>query len=108
MSRFAELFRPWAGLVVATLAAGTVHQFGSEGVFDDCTLITPVSLLIVCALGLVACGAAGWVSWRVARNPSEGRARKVAGVISAGMAALFVVAILLPMIAAVVLPPCFG
>jgi hypothetical protein len=108
MRQFAELFRPWAGLVVATLAAGIVHQFGSEGVFDDCTLISPMPLLIVCVVGLVACVAAGWVSWTVARNPSEGPARKVAGVISAGMAALFVVAILLPMIAAVVLPPCFG
>jgi hypothetical protein len=106
-SQFADLFKPWAGLVVATLAAGIAHQFGSEGVFDDCSLISPVPLLIVCALGLVACVVAGSVSWGVARSGSEGPGRQLAGVLSAGTAAVFVIAIVLPMIAAVMLPPCF-
>ena len=101
-----DAMMPWAGLVVGIVGAGFVHQFGSEGVFNDCRAVSPAPLLIVALIGLLLCLAAGLASWRSVRSDSG--ARRVIGVISAGSAALFAFAIILPMIAALLLPPCFG
>ena len=100
-----EAFLPWAGLVVGILGAGFVHQFGSDSVFNDCRANTPGPLLIVAISGLLLCVAAGLASWRSVR--SDAGSRRVVGVISAGCAALFAFAILLPIIASLILPPCF-
>lgn len=106
--QFAEQFMPWAGVVAGTLAAGLAHQFGSDGTFDDCAAISPVPLLIVSTLG-VAVAVAGLVgSWTVLRDQSQGPARRVIAVISVGAAAVFAFSIILPMIASLVIPPCFG
>jgi hypothetical protein len=104
-SQFVMLM-PWAGLVVGLVAAAFVHQFGAEGVFNDCRAISPVPLLIVSLVGLLASLGAGAASLRSART--EAGAARVVAVISVGMAALFAFAILLPMAAALILPPCFG
>ena len=103
-----ELFMPWAGLVAAIVGAGVAHQFGSEGTFDSCTAISPVPLLVVSLLCLllVAAGAVG--SWRVFREELETPARKLVAIISLASSALFALAILLPMIASLIIPPCFG
>ena len=106
-NQFVDLFMPWAGLVAGVVAAGVTHQFGSEGTFDHCAAISPVPLLIVSIIGLVVTAAGGLGSYRVFRGSAETPARKVIAVISIGCAALFVLAILLPMIASLVLPPCF-
>jgi hypothetical protein len=99
-------FLPWAGLVVGIIAAGFVHQFGSDSVFDDCSTAAPVPLLIAAVAGLALCILAGLLSWRSRRSDSG--ARRVAAAISVGCAALFAFAIILPMVAALILPPCFG
>lgn len=101
-----EAFMPWAGLVIGLLAVAIVHQFGSDGVFNDCRVVSPGPLLIVAALGLIACVLSGLWSWRSVRS-SGSEVRRVVATISAGSAALFVFAIILAMIAALVLPPCF-
>jgi hypothetical protein len=98
------LLAPWAGLIVGLIAFGIVHQYGSEGSFDECHTVSPGPLLLVAIVGLLACGASGYVSWRTMRSADT---RGVAAIISVGMAALFVFAILLAMIAVLVLPPCF-
>ena len=105
-STFARAFIPWAGLVVGIIAAGFVHQFGSEGTFDKCGAVAPGPVLLVAALGFAVCAFAGMVSWRSLRG-EEDLSRRVAAIISVGCAALFGLAILLPAIAAVILPPCF-
>jgi|KBSMisStaDraftv2_1062788.scaffolds.fasta_scaffold669873_2 hypothetical protein len=105
-SSLSETLIPWAGLVVGVLAAGFVHQFGSEGTFDKCGTIAPGPLLVVASIGLLACASAGLVSWKALRG-SKDLARKVVATISVGCAAVFSLAILLPMIASMVLPPCF-
>lgn len=107
-SEMRELFMPWAGLVAGIIAAGIDHQFGSEGTFDSCTAISPVPLLIVSALCLLLTAAGALGSWRVLRDDPEAPARKLVAIISLACSALFVLAILLPMIASLVLPPCFG
>jgi hypothetical protein len=106
-SGFADLFMPWAGLVAGVVAAGVVHQFGSEATFDHCAVISPGPLLIVALIGLAVTAAGALASYRVFRGSAETAARKVIAVISLGSAALFLFAIVLPMIASLVLPPCF-
>lgn len=104
--RVAEAFEPWAGVVVGLAAFALVHQYGSDGVFDDCRAVGPGPLLVVAFLGLLACAASAFVSWRSVRG-SDSESRRVAATVSVGSAALFIFAILLAMIAALVLPPCF-
>lgn len=103
---FLSRFAPWAGLAIGVLAVAIVHQFGSDGVFDNCRANSPGPLLIVAAVGLLICLVSGLVSWRSIRKDAD-EARRVVGVVSAGSAALFAFAILLAMIAAIALPPCF-
>lgn len=103
-----ELFMPWAGLVAGIVGAGIAHQFGVEGTFDSCTATSPVALLIVSLLCLLLIGAGALGSWRVFREDMEAPARKLVAIISLASSALFVLAILLPMIASLVIPPCFG
>jgi hypothetical protein len=102
----ARAFLPWAGLVVGIVAAGFVHQFGSEGTFDKCGVVAPVPILLVAALGFAVCAFAGLASWRSLRGEQD-LARRIVATISVGSAALFGLAILLPMFAAAILPPCF-
>ena len=103
---FLDAFLPWAGLVIGFIALGAVHQFGSDGVFSDCQAASPGPLLIVAVLGLLVCAGSGLVSWRSARGSSN-ESRRVVAIVSVGSAALFVFAILLAAIAALILPPCF-
>ena len=98
---------PWAGLVVGLIAFAVVHQYGSDGSFNDCDTVSPGPLLIVALLGLLACAASAFASWRAMRGSGNEPSRVVA-VISIGSAALFGFAIVLAIIAALVLPPCFG
>lgn len=107
-SRLADFILPWTGLAAGTLAAGLTHQIGSEGVFDHCAAFSPIPLLLISLVGIAMTVAGGLASWRVLRVDSETQARKVIAAISVGAAALYVFAILLPMIASLVIPPCFG
>jgi hypothetical protein len=83
-----------------------VHQSGSDSTFNDCRGTSPGPLLIVAVLGLFLVAVSGMASWRSIRG-SDSESRRVVAMISAGSAALFVFAIILAMIAALVLPPCF-
>jgi hypothetical protein len=103
----ADMLMPWAGLMTGVLAIGVAHQFGSDGQFDDCLAFSPVALWIVSVLAIAATIAGAFASWRVFRNDREAPARKVVAIVSVGACALFVYAMILPLIAAVVIPPCF-
>jgi uncharacterized membrane protein YidH (DUF202 family) len=106
-SQIADSLMPWAGLAVGIVAAAVVHQFGSQGTFDHCRQISPVPLLVVALIGIAVTVVAGLASWRVLRAEDETPARKVVATVSVGSAALFVFSMILPMIASLVLPPCF-
>ncbi|MFL6743390.1 MAG: hypothetical protein ACJ8E3_05460 [Sphingomicrobium sp.] len=103
----ADLFMPWAGLIVGLIALSVAHQWGSDSMFDDCAATSPSPLLIVSLLAILATVGGGFLSWRVFANDSEAPARKVVAAISIGTSALFVMAMVLPMVAALLLPPCF-
>jgi enoyl-[acyl-carrier-protein] reductase (NADH) len=102
-----DLAMPWAGLVVGVIAFGVAHQFGSDGTFAHCLSISPGPLLTVSALAIVATIAGAFASWTVFRNEAEAPARKVVAIISIGSAAFFVLAMILPIVAALVIPRCF-
>jgi hypothetical protein len=106
-SRLWSLLKPWAGLVAAILAGAIAHQFGAEGTFDNCLKISPIPLLIVAIICLAAATAGAWSSSQVARESSEDGTRRLVAVISVGFAALAVFATIIPMIASLMLPPCF-
>lgn len=102
-----DSFTPWTGLVVGLASLIVVHQFGSQGTFDDCRAIAPGPALLVAGIGFGVCLAAGVASWRSTRRLELG-ARRLIGIISVGSAMFFAFAILLAIVAGLILPPCFG
>lgn len=102
-----DLLAPWAGLAVGVAAAGITHQFGAAGTFDHCRAISPVPLIAVALVGIIVTAAAALASWGVLRAESEPQGRKVVAAVSVGSAALFILAMVLPIVAALVIPPCF-
>lgn len=102
----AHAFMPWAGLVVGMVAVAFVHQFGSDSSFDKCAAAVPGLVLAVAAAGFLLCALSGLVSWRSIKGEVD-LSRRVVAVISVGCASFFGLAILLPMAASVILPPCF-
>jgi hypothetical protein len=108
LQRFRRQFTPWSGLAAGTVAAGVMHQAGSESVFNDCAVGSPVPVLVIGLISMVVVVGAGLVSWRVARSDGEGQSRRLIGFVSVGMSALFLMAIALPMLASLVIPRCFG
>jgi hypothetical protein len=102
-----QLFKPWSGLVAGVVGASIAHQFGSEGTFDNCAAVSPGPLLLVTVMCIAAAIAGGWLSSQVVRDRPSVRTSQLIAIISIGMAALAVFGLLLPMIAALMLPACF-
>ena len=105
--RLRQLFRPWAGLIIGVLGVAIAHQFGADGEFDDCQRFAPAPLLIVAAVCMLSVLAGAWISVAVVRDGSASSTGKVVATISTGFALLASFAILLPMAASAILPPCF-
>jgi hypothetical protein len=105
--RMRDRFMPWAGLALGTLGAGLAHQLGSDSTFQDCSVGSPLIIIIgtIVGLTLVALGALG--SFRVYGADSETPARKLVAVVSLMACALFALAITLPFIASLLIPRCW-
>ncbi|RAK56921.1 hypothetical protein DJ018_02825 [Phenylobacterium deserti] len=101
--------RPWSGLFVGAAAWVLQHQIGSDLVYWDCRLGTP---LLTGGLGLVAAGATvlgGLISWRARRaRPGEGEPgnRAFAGMVGAATAGIFLLAILFQSLIGFMVPAC--
>ena len=102
-----RLFQPWAGLITGVLAGAISHQFGADSLFNNCQRYAALPVLIVAAASVVACLAGGYVSLLVLKRSDEETTPLVVGAISVGFALLVTLAILLPMLGAIILPPCF-
>jgi hypothetical protein len=98
---------PWAGLALSTLGGGLAHQIGADATFQDCRVGSPLMVTIGTIVGLVliALGAAG--SWRVYRTEDEAPARRLIAAVSLMACAIFTIAVVLPFIAAMVIPRCW-
>ena len=106
--RARDRFMPWSGLAFGTLGAGLAHQIGSDATFQDCTVGSPAVVIAgtVLGLALVALGALG--SWRIYGAETETPARKLVATVSLMACAIFALAIILPFVAALVIPPCWA
>jgi hypothetical protein len=105
--RIRDRFMPWSGLALGTLGAGLAHQIGAEATFQDCQFSSPLIVILAAILGLilVAIGALG--SWRVYGADTETPARRMVAVVGIMACALYALAIILPFIAALVIPRCW-
>lgn len=107
-AKLGELALPWSGMAAAALGAGLAHQIGSDGIFSDCPGSSPLVVFAACLVGVLIVGAGAfgsWIAWR--RTAAEPPLRMIAGV-SLMLCGLALFAIILPTIAAVVIPTCFG
>ena len=105
--RIRDRFMPWAGIALGTLGGGFAHQLGADSTFQDCRVGSPLIVVIgtIVGLALVALGALG--SWRVYGGDGETPARRMLAVVSLMACAIFAVAIILPFLAAMIIPGCW-
>jgi hypothetical protein len=107
VQRIREGFMPWAGLALGTTGFFLAHQLGSDATFQDCRVGSPLVVIVgtVVGLAIIAAGALG--SWRVFAG-DEAPARRLIAAMSLMATALFALAVILPFIAALVIPRCWG
>ena len=105
---FADRFMPWAGIALGTLGAALAHQIGADSTFQDCQFSSPGIVILGSVIGLVLVGLGALGSWRVYSAESEAPARHLIAVVSLMASALFALAIILPFIAAMVIPQCWA
>ena len=105
--RFSDRFMPWAGIALGTLGAGLAHQLGSDATFQDCRVGSPLIVIIGTIVGLVLIGLGALFSWRIYAGKDEGPARHLVATVSLLASALFALAVILPFIAAMLIPRCW-
>jgi hypothetical protein len=106
--RIRDGFMPWAGLALGTTGFFLAHQLGSDATFQDCRVGSPWIVILGTLVGLavIAVGALG--SWRVYASRGEAPARRTIAAVSLMATALFALAVILPFIAALVIPRCWA
>ena len=100
-------FMPWAGLALGTTGFFLAHQIGSDATFQDCRTGSPwiVVLGTVIGIAVIALGAFG--SWTVYGNDDEPPARRLVATVGLLACLLYVIGVLLPLIAALIIPGCW-
>jgi hypothetical protein len=105
--RIRDRFMPWGGLALGTLGAGFAHQLGADSTFQDCTAGSPWIVIVGTIAGLALIAAGAFASWRVFDAGGEAPARRMIAAVSLMAAVLFAIAVILPLIAALLIPPCW-
>ena len=105
--RMRDRFMPWAGLALGTLGAGFAHQLGADSTFQDCRVGSPLIVIIGTIAGLMLVGLGALGSWRVYASGGEPPARRMVAIVSVWACAIFAMAIVLPFIAALLIPRCW-
>jgi hypothetical protein len=108
LARIRDGFMPWAGLALGTTGFFLAHQIGSDATFQDCRTGSPGVVILGTLIGLflIAVGALG--SWRIYAAEDEGPARRFVAIVSVLSCALYAIGVLLPFIAALVIPRCWA
>jgi hypothetical protein len=108
LARIRDGFMPWAGLALGTTGLFLAHQIGSDATFQDCRTGSPGAVILGTLIGLflIAVGALG--SWRIYAAEDEGPARRLVAIVSMLSCALYAIGVLLPFIAALVIPRCWA
>ena len=106
--RIRDGFMPWAGLALGTAGFFLAHQIGSDSTFQDCRVGSPWMVIVGALIGLAFTAGGAFGSWGVFGSRNEGPARKLVATVSLLACALYVIGILLGVIAALVIPPCWA
>ena len=100
-------FMPWAGLALGTAGFFLAHQIGSDWTFKDCNIGSPKVVFLGTFLGLAIIGVGAYGSWDVYAGRNAAPAHRMISLVSLLSAALFALAIALPLIAALIIPACW-
>jgi hypothetical protein len=103
-----DRFRPWAGLALGTLGFFVAHQLGSDSTFQDCRVGSPWMVIVGTIVGLAIIGAGALASLPVFRSNSEAPARRMIATVSLMATAIFALGVILPFLAAVIIPGCWA
>lgn len=106
--RIRDGFMPWAGLAFGTVGYFLTHQLGGDATFQDCRVGSPLIVTIAMLAGLAVIGLGALGSWRVYAADSESPARRTIAVVGLLADALFAIGVVLPFIAAMVIPRCWA
>jgi hypothetical protein len=106
--RIRDRFMPWGGLALGTLGAGFAHQLGGDSTFQNCDVGSPWIVIVGTILGLALIAVGAFASWRVFDAERDTPARRLIATVSLMAAALFALAIILPFIASMLIPPCWA
>ena len=106
--RIRDGFMPWAGLALGTTGYFLAHQIGSDATFQDCTVGSPWIVILGTIIGLAIIGAGAFGSWGIYAAHGESPARRLIAVVSLMATALFAIGVILPFIAALVIPRCWA
>jgi len=106
--RIRDGFMPWSGLALGTLGFFLAHQIGSDATFQDCRIGSPLIVVLGTLIGLSAIGVGALGSWRVYAAEGESPARMLIAVVGMLACALCLMGVLLPLIAALVIPGCWA
>jgi hypothetical protein len=101
-------FMPWAGLALGTTGFFLAHQIGSDSTFQDCRVGSPLIVFFGTIVGLVVIAAGALGSWSVYAAESESPARRLIAVVGLLACALFTIGVILPLIAALLIPGCWA
>ena len=107
-TRLRDLFLPWGGLALGTVGFFTAQQIGSDWTFEDCTVGSPWVVVVGMGIGLALIAIGAVASWRAFGAEREQSARRMIAAVSLMSAALFALAVLLPVVAALVIPRCWA
>ena len=98
---------PWGGLALGTSGFFLAHQIGSDATFQDCRVGSPWVVVLGMVVGLAFIAVGALASCRVYADRDEGPPRRTVAVVSVMASALFALGVILPFIAALILPGCW-
>jgi hypothetical protein len=106
--RIREGFMPWAGLALGTVGYFITHQLGSDSTFQDCRVASPMMVVIAMVVGLAIIGLGALGSWRVYAGDGETPSRRLVSIVGLLACALYTMGVVLPFVAAMVIPRCWA
>ena len=106
--RICDGFMPWAGLALGTVGFFLAHQVGADATFQDCRFSSPWVIVggTVAALAVIGLGALG--SWGVYAASAESPARRLVAIVGLLACGLYTMGVILPVLAALIIPGCWA
>jgi hypothetical protein len=101
-------FLPWSGLALGTAGYFIAHQLGSDATFQDCRAGSPLVVILGALLGLAIIAAGAFGSWGVYAARNEAPARRLLAIVGLLACVLYAIGVILPVVAALIIPRCWG